>query len=100
MDNAFDILFSLQRGTPRHGQWVVECLKGSWSRLVGNKLAEVCRPSDLTGAVLTVEVNDSSWLDTVRDLKEELQAKLSSVTGGEIKWLNISLVKKSFLQEL
>lgn len=90
MDRAFDILFSLQRGTSRHGQWVVECLKGSWPRLVGDRLASVCRPAGLKETVLTVEVTDEAWLDTVRGLQEELQDKLSSVTGGEVKRLKIS----------
>ena len=90
MDRAFDILFSLQRGTPRHGQWVVECLKGSWPVLVGDKLAGVCRPADLTDTVLTVEVTDRAWRDTVRGLQSELQDKLFSVTGGEVKRLKIT----------
>ncbi|MBN2318602.1 MAG: DUF721 domain-containing protein [Acidobacteria bacterium] len=89
MDRAFDILFSLQRGTSRHGLWVVECLKGSWPRLVGDKLAAICRPANLKDTVLTVEVTDGAWLDTVRGLQAELQDKLSSVTGGEVKKLKI-----------
>ena len=90
MDRAFNILFSLQRGTPRHGQWVVECLRGSWPRLVGDKLAAVCRPAGMTGTVLTVEVTDDAWLDTVRGLEEDLRDKLYSVTGGEVQRLKIS----------
>jgi predicted nucleic acid-binding Zn ribbon protein len=90
MDRAFDILLSLQRGTSLHGRWVLECLKGSWAGLVGAKLAAVCRPAELKDAVLKVEVVDSAWLETVRGLQPELQDKLSSVTGGEVKRLKIS----------
>jgi hypothetical protein len=89
MDRAFDILFSLQRGTPGHSRWVIECLKGSWAGLVGEKLASVCRPADLRGTVLTVEVIDNAWLDTVRGLRAELQDRLASATSGEVKRLDI-----------
>ena len=69
MDRAFNILLTLQRGTSRHGQWMVKCLRGSWSRLVGDKLASVCRPADMAGTVLTVEVTDeyypASYVDTM-----------------------------------
>jgi hypothetical protein len=99
MDRAFNILFTLQRGTSRHGQWVVECLRGSWPRVVGDKLASVCRPADMAGTVLTVEVIDDAWLDTVRGLQADLRDRLYSITGGEVKELKI-LIKKSFLQKL
>ena len=89
MDRVFDILFSLQRGTPRHGQWVVECLKGSWPRLVGEKLASVCLPTDLTDAVLKIEVADGAWLVTVRGMQAELENRLYDVTSGEVKTLKI-----------
>lgn len=89
MDRVFDILFSLQRGTPRHGQWVVECLRGAWPRLVGDRLASVCLPADLTDAVLKIEVADGAWLDTVRGVQAELQDRLYAVTLGEVKTLKI-----------
>ncbi|MBN2242922.1 MAG: DUF721 domain-containing protein [Acidobacteria bacterium] len=90
MDRAFDILLSLQRGTPLHGQWVLECLKGSWARLVGAKLAAVCRPAVLKDSVLRIEVVDGSWLDAVRSLQAELQDRISGATRGEVKKLKIS----------
>lgn len=99
MERAFDILFSLQRGTSSHGQWVVECLRGSWSRLVGDKLAAVCRPAEVKDSILVIEVTDRAWLNTVRGMQTELLSRLSSGTGGEIKRLKI-LIKKSVFQKL
>jgi predicted nucleic acid-binding Zn ribbon protein len=93
MDRAFRILLSLQRGTSRHGQWVVECLKGAWNRLVGEKLATVCRPVHLKGSVLEIEVIDDAWIDTVRNMQPELLDKLSAVTGAEVNRLRI--IKRS-----
>ena len=87
MDPAFRILFSLQRGTPCHGQWVVECLKGSWDRIVGKKLAAVCRPEALKDAVLRVQVVDPEWMHTVRGMRVEIQEKLRSETCGEVRTL-------------
>ena len=89
MDRAFDILFSLQRGTSRHGQWVLACLKGSWPRLVGDRLAAVCRPAELRDAILRIEVTEAPWLETVRGMQKELQDRLFNATGGEVKTLKI-----------
>lgn len=90
MDRAFGVLFSLQRGTPRHGQWVVECLKGSWDSIVGAKLASVCSPLSLTGAALGIEVHDDAWLPTVRGMRLEMQERICSATRGEVKTLVFS----------
>jgi hypothetical protein len=87
MDNAFRLLFSLQRGTPCHGQWVVECLRGSWDRIVGRKLAAVCRPEALKGSVLRVQVMDPEWIHTIKGLRAEIQEKLRSETCGEVNTL-------------
>ena len=90
MDRVFGILISLQRGTSRHGQWVVECLKGSWSKLVGEKLASVCRPVNLADSVLKIEILDTDWDGTVRDMLPELQDKLRAETCGEVKKIRIA----------
>lgn len=89
MDRAFGILFSLQRGTSRHGQWVVECLKGSWHKLVGQRLASVCCPVSLTDSVLKIEILDDSWGRTVRDMLPELQDRLCEETCGEVKKVRV-----------
>ncbi len=87
MDRAFGILFSLQRGTPRHEQWVVECLKGSWDSIVGEKLAAVCQPAELKNTTLKIKILDPSWLDTVRGMRMEIQDKIFSTTCGTVKTL-------------
>ena len=89
MDRAFGILFSLQRGTPRHGEWVDACLKGSWAGIVGGKLAAVCRPIYLGNSILKIEVVDDAWIDAVRSMRIELQRKLSNATCGEVRELKI-----------
>jgi hypothetical protein len=89
VDRAFGIIFSLHRGTPMHEQWVVECLKGSWPKLVGEKLASVCRPVYLANAVLKVEILDAAWKDTVRNMRLELQQRLSDETGGEVRAIKL-----------
>ncbi|MEJ2111668.1 MAG: DciA family protein [Acidobacteriota bacterium] len=89
MDSAFGIIFSLQRGTPRHSRWVVECLNGSWDKIVGRKLAKVCRPAYFKGAVLKIEITDEAWLDTVRSMQEELRERIHSATNGEVRNLKL-----------
>jgi hypothetical protein len=85
MERLFGILCSLYRGTPQHGEWVVECLKGSWPKLVGDKLAVVCRPIALADTILKIEILDDAWEDALRSLKSELQDKLKAMTAGEVK---------------
>jgi predicted nucleic acid-binding Zn ribbon protein len=97
MDRAFGILFSLQRGTSHHGKWVVECLNGSWAKIVGEKLAAVCRPVYLRDSVLKVEVIDDAWMDAVRSMRLELQHKLYNDTCGEVKEIRIISVEKDLL---
>lgn len=84
MERAFGLLFSLQRGTPGHGQWVLECLKGSWRSIVGDRLEAVCLPIRMTGSTLRVEVVDDAWTDTLESVREEMLEKVRSATRGEI----------------
>jgi len=85
MESLFGVLFSLHRGTSIHGDWVVACLKGAWPRLVGERLALVCRPRSFRGSELVVEILDDSWDEALRSIKEGLQGKLHSATAGEVK---------------
>lgn len=90
MDRAYDILLSLERGTPRHGRWVVECLRGSWSTVVGARLAGACRPIGMKGSVLEVAVLDDGWAGTLRGMRAELEDRLRSATSGAVETLAFS----------
>jgi hypothetical protein len=79
------VLFSLHRGTPKHGEWVIACLTGAWSRLIGDRLAAACRPVRFKDSALTIEVLDINWVEAVKSVKPELMKKLRTATAGEVK---------------
>jgi hypothetical protein len=78
------VLFSIYRGTPRHREWVLACLKGAWPKLIGEKLAAVCKPASFDGSALAIEVLDRQWEDAIRSVRPELLQKLRSATAGEV----------------
>jgi len=84
MESLAKILVSLYRDTPSHDEWVVACLEGSWSGLVGEKMAQVCRPLAMRRKELTIEVLDPAWLGTLRGLKPELLKRLREAAGSEV----------------
>jgi hypothetical protein len=94
LEQLCGVLFSLHRGTPRHGEWVIACLAGAWSRLIGDRLAAACRPVSFKDSVLTIEVMDSNWVDAVKSVKPELMEKLWTATAGEVK--SISVVSRQW----
>jgi hypothetical protein len=69
------------------GDWVVACLKGAWPRLVGEKLATVCRPAAFKQSVLTIEITDEAWEKAIISVKRDLRDKLQSATAGTVKTL-------------
>ncbi len=90
MEQVFSILLGACRGTPRHSNWVVVCLEGAWSKLVGDRLAAVCRPVRLNDTELIVEILDRDWEDALRSVQSNLQQKLESATMGFVKTLSFS----------
>jgi hypothetical protein len=89
LEQLGSVLFSLHRGTPRHGEWVIACLAGAWSRLIGDRLAAACRPVRLKDSTLTIEVLDINWVAAVNSVKPELMEKLQTVTAGEVKSISV-----------
>lgn len=91
MEQLFSILLGACRGTPRHSNWVVACLDGAWSKLVGDRLAAVSRPVRLNGTELVVEVLNRDWEDALKSVESHLRQKLESATMGFVKTLSFSL---------
>ncbi len=84
MESLAHILYSLQRGTPQHGEWVLACLEGAWTHLVGEGLARVCRPITFRDSELLIEVLEPAWEKPMRDVRADIEAKLRAATGGEV----------------
>jgi hypothetical protein len=89
VEQIFSSLFSLHRGTPHHGEWVIACLQGAWANLVGEKMAAACRPVQYTRSELFIEILDKSWTDAVKSLKPELLKKLQVATACEVKSIRV-----------
>ncbi len=85
MESLARILYSLHKGTPQHGQWVVACLEGAWSHVVGEGLAKVCRPASFKDSELLIEILDPGWEKPMRDVRADMELKLCSATGGVVR---------------
>jgi hypothetical protein len=83
-------MLSLFRGTPDNGDWIVACLEGAWPKLLGDRLAAVCRPVSFKGAELVIQIADRGWEDAVTNLQPELLKKLRDATDGKILSLSIA----------
>ncbi len=90
MKQLFSILLGVYRGTPRHSNWVVVCLGGAWAKLVGDRLAAVCRPVRMNDTELVVEILDRDWEDALKSVESNLQQKLEAATMGIVKTLSFS----------
>jgi hypothetical protein len=93
LEQLFSVLVLLCRGTPKHGQWLIACLEGAWPKLLGDRLAAVCRPARFEGSELVVEILDRDWEEAVRSVKPALLEKLKAATAGEVK--TIAMVASS-----
>ena len=88
MEPISSLLFKIYRGTPQHPDWVVACLQGAWRTLVGERLAQVCRPSAFDKSTLVIEILDSDWEGAIRSARGELVERLRLVTGEEVQHLS------------
>jgi hypothetical protein len=84
------VLFSLNKGKPNHGEWVIACLQGAWPKLLGERLAAVCRPARLDGSDLQIEILDQAWESAVKSVKAALLDKLRAATADVVKTLSFS----------
>ncbi len=91
MESLARILYSLHRGTPQHGPWVVACLEGAWTHIMGEGLARICRPVTFKDSQLLVDILDPAWEKPLRDIRAEVEAKLRTATGGEVRRVKLRL---------
>jgi hypothetical protein len=84
------VLYALHKGNPNRGQWIVACLNGAWKKLVGEKLASVCRPARYENAHLLIEILDPDWDPAIKSVRHALQEKLRAATAGEVKTISFS----------
>jgi hypothetical protein len=85
LEQAFSVLFSLYHGTPDRGEWAVSCLEGAWPKLLGDRLATVCRPVAFRNSELSIELLDPAWEDALRNIQPALLEKLQAATAGEVR---------------
>jgi len=90
LEPVFGMLFSLFKEKPNHGQWVIACLEGAWPKLLGDRLAAVCRPVRFENADLLIEILDSEWDQAVKSVKPALLEKLQAATANEVKTITFS----------
>ena len=90
MKPLFGVLLGIYRGTPLHDNWVLACLEGAWAKLIGDRLAAVCRPVSLKKSELIVEILDQDWEEAVKGVALPLQQKLDTITTGIVKTLSFS----------
>jgi hypothetical protein len=88
MDPISSVLFTLYRGTPQHGEWIIACLEGAWPILVGERAARACRPLIFDESCLTVEITDPDWEEAIKGMKAELLDKIRTGTCGEVRQLS------------
>jgi predicted nucleic acid-binding Zn ribbon protein len=87
------IIYSLRRGTPQHGQWVLACLEGSWPHIIGEIPAQACRPVDFRNSEVVIEILDSAWEKTLRNLRDHIEEKLRAATGDEVRAVRFTIRK-------
>jgi hypothetical protein len=85
-----NVIFSLFRGSPNHGQWILSCLEDAWPKLLGDRLASACQPVRFEDGNLSIKIPDRDWDSTVKNLKGEVLEKLRTATAGEVKSLTFS----------
>lgn len=90
MEPISKILFTLFRGTPQRGEWMIACLEGAWPGLMGDRISQACRPLRFENACLTIQILDAAWEEALRGMEPELLLRIREATGDEIRELRFS----------
>ncbi len=87
MESVSNTIYTLYRGTPFHCEWIVACLDGAWNGVLGDRIANTCRPVALRNSDLVVEVMEKAWFPVLSGMKQELLQRIHHATGGEVRQL-------------
>ncbi len=72
---------------------LVELLTPLWSRVVGRAIARCSHPIGFSEGVLTLAVSCPTWTTQLRELREDVRAKINTFLGAPIvKRLNVRYV--------
>lgn len=55
-----------------------DLVRSYWSSAVGEEIARRAKPVRLRGGTLEIEVNDASWLRTLRGLREQIIRRVNA----------------------
>jgi predicted nucleic acid-binding Zn ribbon protein len=87
---SLDSMMSSLRGTDRVQ---IGGVFGRWTDAVGPAMADHVRPVRLDQAVLTVEVDDSSWATQVKFLSATIISRLYEVARVEIDHVEVRVAR-------
>ncbi len=73
---------ALRRATPQRSSFA--WLAGTWPAIVGKRLAEHTRPSDLAGGVLHIAVSGKEWRVELEEVAEEFRTRVNQAWGGTV----------------
>ncbi|NNF98455.1 MAG: DUF721 domain-containing protein [Desulfobacteraceae bacterium] len=78
-----DILDTVVSRYQRRPEGKLSNIWDEWEGAVGRIIAENARPSAFKGDLLLVNVSNSTWLQQLRFLKQEMLQKLNDALGQE-----------------
>ena len=73
---------ALRRATPRRSSFA--WLAGTWPAIVGKRLAEHTRPSDLAGGVLHIAVSGKEWRVELEGVADEFRTRVNQAWGSNV----------------
>jgi predicted nucleic acid-binding Zn ribbon protein len=81
MDRAGNVLRKL--GVPGASVSAEDLARAAWPRAVGRRIAARTRPVAFADGCLTIEVEDSVWLQHLRTMRRHILSSLQSIVGKE-----------------
>jgi hypothetical protein len=73
---------ALRRATPQRSSFA--WLAGTWPAIVGKRLAEHTRPSDLAGGVLHIAVSGKDWRVELEGVADEFRTRVNQAWGAAV----------------